>query len=62
MYNLIYPCISIKKSTIGFVIIIVYVEDLNLIQTFEELTRIIDYLKRKFEMKNFGETKFFLVS
>ena len=31
--NPIYPCIFIKKSEIGFAIIVVYVDDLNLIVT-----------------------------
>ena len=37
--NLICPCIFIKKSEIGFAIIIVYVDDLNLVRTLEELTK-----------------------
>ena len=37
--NPICPCIFIKKSETRFVIITVYVDDLNLIETFEELTR-----------------------
>ena len=45
------PCIFIKKSEIGFTIITVYVDDLNLVGTLEELTRITNYLKKEFEMK-----------
>ena len=37
--NPICPCIFIKKSKTKFVIIIVYVDDLNLIETLEELTK-----------------------
>ena len=37
-----------------------YVDDLNLIGTLEELTRTIKYLKNKFEMKDHGKTKFCL--
>ena len=59
--NLICPCIFIKKSKTGFVIIAVYVDDLNLIGTLEELTRTTKYLKNEFEMKYFGKTKFCLV-
>ena len=46
--NYICPCVFIKKSKIGFVIIIVYVNNLNLIRILEELRRIINYLKKKF--------------
>ena len=45
--NPICPCIFIKKSETGFSIIIVFVDDLNLIGTPEELTRTTKYLKRK---------------
>ena len=37
-----------------------YVDDLNLIGTPEELTRTTKYLKKKFEMKDLGKTKFCL--
>ena len=37
--NLICPCIFIKKSKIRFSIIVVYVDDLNLVGTPEELTK-----------------------
>ena len=37
--NSIRPCIFIKKSEIGFAIIAVYIDDLNLIGTLEELIR-----------------------
>ena len=39
MNNLISPCIFIKKSKAGFAIISVYVDDLNLVGTPEELTK-----------------------
>ena len=44
--NLICPCVFIKKSDIGFTIITVYVDDLNLVGTLEELTKIAEYLKK----------------
>ena len=47
MNNSICPCIFIKKSEIGFAIIVVYVDDLNLVGTPEELTRTTNYLKKK---------------
>ena len=52
--NPICPYIFIKKSETGFAIIAVYVDDLNLIRTPEELTRTKNYLK------NLGKTKFYL--
>ena len=56
--NPICPCVFIKKSEIGFAIIVVYVDDLNLVGTPEELTKIAEYLKKEFEMKDLGTTKF----
>ena len=58
MNNPICPCIFIKKSETGFAIIAVYVDDLNLVGTLEELTRTTNYLKKEFEMKDLGKTKF----
>ena len=60
MNNSICPCVFIKKVATGFAIIMVYVDDLNLIETPEELNKTIDYLKNKFEMKNLGKTKYCL--
>ena len=53
MNNPICPCIFIKKLETGFAIIAVYVNDLNLVGTLEELTRITKYLKKKIEIKDF---------
>ena len=58
--NPICPCIFINESKTRFVIIVVYVDDLNLIGTPEELTRTTNYLKREFEIKDLGKTKFCL--
>ena len=58
--NPICPRIFIKKLKTGFAIIFIYVDDLNLIGTLEELTRTENYLKREFEMKDLGKTKFYL--
>ena len=58
--NPICPCIFIKKSEPRFAIIIVYVDDLNLIRTLEELIRTTN-LKKEFEMKDLRKTKFCLV-
>ena len=56
--NPICPCVFIKKSENGFAIIDVYVDDLNLVGTPEELTKTAEYLKKEFEMKDLGKTKF----
>ena len=58
--NLICPCVFIKKLEIMLTIIAVYVDDLNLIGTLEELTKIANYLKNKFEMKDLGKIKYCL--
>ena len=56
--NPICPCVFIKKSETGFAIIAVYVDDLNFVGTPEELTKTAEYLKKEFEMKDLGKTKF----
>jgi hypothetical protein len=57
--NPICPCVFIKKSESNFVIITVYVDDLNIIGTHEEIPKIINYLKKEFEMKYLGKINFF---
>ncbi|KAI3735382.1 hypothetical protein L6452_14878 [Arctium lappa] len=54
------PCIFIKRFGPEYVIIVVYVDDLNIIGTPGELPRAIEYLKKGFEMKDLGKTKFCL--
>jgi hypothetical protein len=46
-----------KKTVSGFVIIDVYVDDLNIIGTNKEIKLARDYLKKEFEMKDLGKTK-----
>ena len=58
MNNSICPCVFIKKSKFGLTIIVVYVDDLNLIGTSEGLTKATNYLKKEFEMKDLGKTKY----
>ena len=60
MNNSICPCIFIKKVPTRFAIIAVYVNDLNLIGTLEELIKKIYYLKKEFEMKDLWKTKYCL--
>ena len=56
--NPICPCIFIKKSKTGFAIIVVYVDDLNFVGTPKELIRTKKLLKKEFQMKDLGKTKF----
>ena len=48
--------IFIKKTIFEFAIIAVYVDDLNIIDTPEVLTKIATYLKNEIEMKDLGKT------
>jgi len=47
-----------KISKNEFVIIIVYVNDINIVGTLNELTKAIDCLKKEFEMKDLEKAKF----
>ena len=46
-----------QKSESEFAIIAVYIDDINLIGTPKELSKIAEYLKKKFEVKDFSKTK-----
>ncbi|KAL0412075.1 UNVERIFIED_CONTAM: Retrovirus-related Pol polyprotein from transposon TNT 1-94 [Sesamum latifolium] len=59
-HNPISPCLFIKRTESGFVIIAVYVDDLNIIGSSEEIQQATDYLKSEFEMKDLGTTKYCL--
>ena len=54
------PCVFIKKSTNGFCIISIYVDDLSIIGTTRDIEEASAYLKTEFEMKDLGKTKFCL--
>ena len=54
------PCVFIQKSNKGFCIISVYVDDLNVIGTTEDIEEASSYLKSEFEMKDLGKTTFCL--
>ena len=43
--NELCPCMFIEKSQSGFAIVAVYVDDMNLIKTLEELETIVVHLK-----------------
>ena len=49
-----------KKTKTKFVIIVVYVDGLNLVGPPDELTKTTIYLKKEFEMNDLGKTKFCL--
>ena len=46
--NQVCPCIFIQRSPTVFVIIVVYVDDLNIVGTFEDITNAINHLKNEF--------------
>jgi len=54
------PCTYMKRSENEFAIIVVYVDDINIVGTPNELKKEIDCLKKEFEMKDLGRTKFCL--
>lgn len=56
----IYPCVFIRKSKFRLAIIVIYVDDVNVIGTFEELLKTIEYLKIEFEMKDTRKIKYCL--
>ena len=51
------PCVFIKRSESGFAIIAVYVDDLNIVGTPNELDKTAENLMKEFEMKDLGKTK-----
>jgi Reverse transcriptase (RNA-dependent DNA polymerase) len=56
-FNIVSLCVFIKRSISSFTIIIVYVDDLNIIGSSEEIEKTAKLLKNKFEMKDLGVTK-----
>ena len=54
--DIICPCIFIKKSESRFLINAVYVDDLNPIETLEEIIKTEKCLKDEFEMKDLRPT------
>ncbi|KAL0355515.1 UNVERIFIED_CONTAM: Retrovirus-related Pol polyprotein from transposon TNT 1-94 [Sesamum radiatum] len=59
-HNPISPCLFIKKTESRFVIIVVYVDDLNIIGSPEDIQQAVDYLKSEFGMKDLGTAKYCL--
>ncbi|KAM1569796.1 hypothetical protein ACFX10_034874 [Malus domestica] len=58
--NVICPCVFIKKSNTGFAKVALFIDDMNLVGTLEELNKTAEYLKSEFEMKDLGKTKYCL--
>jgi hypothetical protein len=54
------PCVFIRKSSTGFCIISVYINDLNIIYHVKDIDETCNHLKKEFEMKDLGTTKFCL--
>ena len=54
------PCVFIMKSSTGFCIILVYVDDLNIIGNRPDINEAHHHLKTEFETKGLGQTKFYL--
>ena len=52
------PCVFIKRSSSGFCIISVYVDDINIIGNTRNIDETRNHLKTEFEMKDLGKTKF----
>jgi hypothetical protein len=51
------PCVYIKKSSIGFCIISVYVDVLNIIGHKRDIDEARTPLRTEFELKDLGKTK-----
>jgi hypothetical protein len=54
------PCVFIRKSSTGFCIISVYVDDLNIIGYAKDIDEAHNHLMKEFEVKDLGKTKFCL--
>jgi len=52
------PCVFIKRSSSGFCIVSVYVDDINIIGNTQNIDETRNHLKTEFEMKDLGKTKF----
>ena len=56
--NELCPCVFIKRTSSGFAIVAVYVDDMNIIGTLKELRETAEHLKSEFEMKDLGKHGF----
>ncbi|KAD5507805.1 hypothetical protein E3N88_15508 [Mikania micrantha] len=55
--DVISPCVFIKRSISKYTIIAVYVDDINIIGSPDEIEKTVELLKKEFEMKDLGTTK-----
>lgn len=55
-----YALACLLRTSSGFAIVVVYVDDMNLIGTPEEIKETTKHLKLEFEMKDLGRTNFCL--
>lgn len=55
MNNAICPCIFIKVLDIGFSIVAIYMDGLNIIWNIEKINKKYNYLKLEFEIKELCE-------
>ena len=55
VYDMSNPCIYVLRDETGFVIIAIYVDDLNLIGTSEAVSKAKKMLSKEFEMKDLGK-------
>ena len=53
-------CVFIKKISSRFAIVAVYVDDMNIIGTLDEIKKTAAYLKSEYEMKDLRKTRFCL--
>jgi hypothetical protein len=53
-------CVFIRRSSTGFCIILLYVDDLNIIGHIKDIDEARNHLKTEFEIKDLGRTKFCL--
>ena len=51
------PCVFIKRSSSGFCIISMYVDDINIIGNTQNIDEACNHLKKEFEMKDLGKPK-----
>lgn len=54
------PCVFIIKFSYGFVFVVVYIDDLSILGTQNEIDDAWTHMNEKFEMKDFGKTKCYL--
>lgn len=53
--NELCPCVFIMKLHSVFMIVAVYVDDMNIVGTLEEVEKTISHMKLEFKMKNLGK-------